>query len=81
MELTAHCKSEAWHVDCSAAMAVGDSVTYYADRPIQMGILYKSDKELFELRLQLLKMNRDQIQALYTHMCKSKDRKLWLIAD
>ena len=46
-----------------------------------MGILYKSDKDLFELRLQLLKMNRDQIQALYTHMCESKDRKLWLIAD
>ena len=46
-----------------------------------MDILYKSDKDLFELRLQLLKMNRDQIQALYNHMCESKDRKLWLIAD
>ena len=55
--------------------------TYYAYRPVSMDILYKSDKDLFELRVQLLKMNRGQIQALCTHMCESKDRKLWLIAD
>ena len=72
MEMTAHCESEAWHVVCSTAKAVGDLKTYYADRPIQMDIIYKSDKELFELRMQLLKMNRGQIQAPYVHMCASK---------
>ena len=81
MELTAHCKSEAWHADCSTAMANEGSETYYADQPLQMDILFKSDKELFELRLQLLKMDRDQIQAKYKQMCESRDRKLWLIAD
>ena len=81
MEVTAHCTSEPWHVDCSTAKAVEGMETFYAYRPISMDILYKSDKDLFELRLQLLKMNRDQIQSLYTHMCESKDRKLWLIAD
>ena len=81
MELTAYCTSEAWHVDCSTAKAVGDSETFYAERPAQMDIVFKSDKELFELRLQLRQMNCAQIQELYAHMCKSKDRRLWLIAD
>ena len=81
MELTAHCTSEPWHADCSTATAAEGLETYYAYRPIAMDILYKSDKDLFELRVQLLKMNRDQIQALYKHMCESKERKLWVITD
>ena len=81
MDLTGMYTSEAWHADCSTFTANEGPKLHYARRPFQMDILYKTDKELWELRLQLLSMNRNQIQALYEHMAETEVSRLWLIAD
>ena len=52
----------------------------YARRPVSM----KGDKALFELRLWLLKMKRDQIQGLYGHKRKSSEEDnpgAWPVAN
>ena len=59
---------------------VANPAPFYAGRPVSM----KGDKALFELRLWLLKMKRDQIQGLYEQMRKSSEENspgAWPVAN
>ena len=59
---------------------VANPAPFYARRPVSV----KGDKALFELRLRLLKMKRDQIQGLYEHMRKSSEENnpgAWPVAN